>query len=56
MDTIQALYDIHTMIFDHFTVVSRCKALETSIKRNFGTIGQISKCFTIIWVATKNAM
>ena len=54
MDTIPALYDIHMTIFDCFTVITRRKVLETSIKRNFGTAGRISKCFTIIWGATKN--
>ena len=55
MDTIPALYDIHMTIFDSFTVITRRKVLETSIKRNFGTAGRISKCLTIIWGATKNA-
>ena len=55
MDTIPALYDIRTTIFDRFTVVSRRKALETSIKPNFWTVGRISKCFTIIWGSKKNA-
>ena len=56
MDTIPSLYDLHRMIFDRFMVISSLKTLEFSIKRNFGTVGQISKCFTIIWGATKNAM
>ena len=55
MDTIPSLYDLHRMIFDRFMVISSLKTLEFSIKRNFGTVGQISKCFTIIWGATKNA-
>ena len=55
MDTTTAFYDIRTTIFDRFTVISRRKALETSIKSNFWTVGRISKCLTIIWGATKNA-
>ena len=49
MDTTPALYDIRTM------VVLRVTTFETSMKLNFWTVGQISKCFTIIWGRTRNA-
>ena len=42
-------------VFDHITVISRCTALETSIKPNYLTVGWISMFLTIIWGATKNA-
>ena len=48
-------YDNLRSFFDCFTVISRCKALETSIKPNFWTVGRISKCLTIIWGRTRNA-